>query len=347
MKAIHFLILSFSITLSTYSPAALAQGIRQDRELTPERSSGLITKALAENSNALMLAKIAIRKAQSAELADISNNIMRDIQGLNAELTAYANRHDLATDLDKTEKLTDKIRKRDSQETGPDLDEDLIEDLTDAQKGEIEILEDLKNRTNDPELRKIAERYLSVLYAHQDRLVPLKEQIKEQPADEQRQPADNREKIHEAHEKDTKFLSGFRVMNHYELRLTELTMKKGNHRELKNAAQKMYEDHLKTEQDLKAYTERGRYRNSSEETSDVREKISKWQQKKGGMEWDADIIEELIDVHKDGIDFLEDAATDVEDPELKDLIKKTIPLMRKHLSMLEPLKETVKKPWKQ
>ena len=68
---------------------------------------------------------------------------------------------------------------------------------------------------------------------------------------------------------------------------------------------------------------------------------------KGGMEWDADVIEELIDAHKDGIDMLQDALTDSKDDALRLIINDALPAMKTHLDMLEPLKETVKKPWKE
>jgi len=54
----------------------------------------------------------------------------------------------------------------------------------------------------------------------------------------------------------------------------------------------------------------------------------------------------LIDIHKDGIDMLEDARSDVKDDELRNIFNDALPVMKSHLEMLEPLKSTVKKPWK-
>lgn len=146
--------------------------------------------------------------------------------------------------------------------------------------------------------------------------------------------------------KDAKFTSDVLSADNYTIWLLELIPAKAQSEELKNFADKAMEDHIMMRDQIKMYADAHGYGMNSDKIEKYTDKRAKWDKKRGGQEWDADMVEELVDIHKDAIDMLEDAKTDARDEELKQWMTSTILIWRNHYDMLNPIKEKVKKPWK-
>jgi putative membrane protein len=329
---------------------AFSQGSQTATSITGDATDGkILSDMMATNSYNLGLMKIAMQKAQTLELRDAAGGMINDHQRLDAQLTALANRLNFAMDAEKREKYADKLGKWDRDAATADWDEDVIEDLVDTHKDGIDQMERAQLSAKDVALKALVEQSIPMMRSHLDVLMPLKGTIKDAegkkaiPATSDRTDAeaDMRGGIGE----DAKFFSDMRMANLYELKLMELIFKKSGNRDLKNAAQRMIEDHQLMERKTRDYGTRMKFGMNPDEASKVNEKLVKWNEKKGGMEWDADIIEELIDAHKDGVDMLEDSKGDVKDDNLKAVIEEALATKRKHLEMIAPLKETIKKPW--
>jgi len=341
---LKFLSILFTVFAGVFSVCSYAQA-----DKASEKEAGYLSELMTLNAYELMLTRMASQKATSEELRLGAEKMYEDHKRLDAEFTAYANRIGVALNPDKREKYVEKVQKWDGNAVGKEWDKDIAEELVDAHKESLELMK--SQAVNDEQLKTLVTTAKSVIQSHLDELVLLKEKVKDGQTNAAATPPADRtnaaDEIPVGNEKDAKFLSDLRLMNTYELQLMELILKKGNHRALKDAAHHMLEDHRKLDEKTMAYAATKRYGNDPDESSKAAEKVAKWQQKKGGMEWDADLIEELIDVHKDGIDMLEDAVTDVKDDRLRTIMKDALPAMKMHLEMLEPLKETIKKPWKE
>ncbi|HRO42793.1 MAG TPA: DUF4142 domain-containing protein [Flavipsychrobacter sp.] len=345
------LLLSFILATATTSIPVFSYAQTSQKTTIAEADGKFISELIAVNTYEMMLTRMASQKALSVELRKVAEMMSNDHQRMDSELTKYANRFNLAINPDKREKYVSKIEKWDGDAAGEEWDKDITEELVDIHRESLNTMKGAERTVKDQELKGLMAMYVPRMQQHLDHLIPLKANVKSgdvalaaNPSVQQTNVAKD---IPDGNEKDAKFLSDLRLMNSYELQLMEMILKKGNHRALKNAAQHMLEDHHKLEQRVNQYAKTKAYGNDPDEASKTTEKANKWRQKKGGKEWDADIIEELIDVHKDGIDMLEDAVTDVRDDELKALMTEALPSLKKHLDMLEPLKETVKKPWKE
>jgi predicted outer membrane protein len=146
--------------------------------------------------------------------------------------------------------------------------------------------------------------------------------------------------------KDAKFTSDILSADNYTTWLLEIVPEKAQSEELKKIAQEMLPEHTNMRNQIQAYAESRGYGMNSDKIEKYTAKRAKWETKRGGKEWDADIMEELVDMHKDAIDMLEDAQKDVKDQELKQWIVEVLLKWQNHYAMLEPMKEQVKKPWK-
>lgn len=316
-----------------------------------EKEGKILSDVMATNSYSMLLMKIAMEKAQSQELRDAANRMIADHQRMDARLTATSNRLNLAMDPEQRAKYTSKLSKWDRDKVSTGWDADMIEELVDVHKDGIDMLTDAGAKAQDAELKALIEQSVPIMQQHLDLLMPLKSKVKDGKATAAATPSavttDVASDMASGNEKDAKFFSDLRAANLFELRMVEMVFKKSGNRDLKNAAQQMIETHQQLDQRTKEYGTRMRYAIDPDEGSKVAEKLAKWNDKKGGMEWDADIIEEMIDTHADGIDMLEDAQSGVQDEELKKMIQATIPTMKMHVQMLLPLKEKIKKPWKE
>lgn len=147
-------------------------------------------------------------------------------------------------------------------------------------------------------------------------------------------------------EKDSKHVSDIMSTNGYLLTIMEMAQTKSQHEGLKMAVNHMIDDHRKMSQQAREYADAHGYMKAADKGEKFAEKKGKWEKKRAGQEWDADIVEELVDGHKDAIDQLQDIKGDAKDEELKMWAANNLPVLQAHLEELTPLKEKVKKPWK-
>lgn len=147
--------------------------------------------------------------------------------------------------------------------------------------------------------------------------------------------------------KTDKAVSDIIGANMYETGLLELATQKAKSQDLKDMAAKLLPMHRQMGAELKGFASANGYTTDADEAKKYNDKIKKWDSHNTGLELDYDIAEELVDLHKDGIDLLQNAKEDTKDEGLKAWIEKQIPMMKDHLAMLEPLKEKVKKPWEE
>lgn len=329
--------------------AVWAQTSTASSNIQTEGDAKKLSEIMGGNMYIMMLSKLASLKASNANLRRAAEKISADHQRFDGQLTALANTQHMAIDPDLREKYTAKIAKYDSKPTGAELDRDFIEELIDTHKDGLDMLKDAQGDAQNQQFNEMIGMPVTIMQGHLDMLIPLKNEVAKGTSAISAPPVTGSVVNKEAMKddaKDAKFVSDMMEANTYEVKLMELILKKGNHRDLKNAAQTMLEDHSNMLERLTVYASKKHYGINAEDVADMNEKVAKWEAKNGGMEWDADLVEELNDIHKDGIDMLQDAKTDVRDPELVTIIGDTLPILQRHQKALASLKDEVKKPWK-
>lgn len=313
--------------------------------LQNENDASVVSEILTANTYEMMLIKMALLRSQSTDLKTAIKPLLAEHQKMDAEFTAYANRYDYAINAESKNSYLNKLSERKRMPVGTTWDNDVINELMSMHKDQINRLQQAQKSVSEPKLKELIANTQPILQSHFDQLFLLMEKVKNSDAPVAAS-VNNDRKLPKALKEDSKFLTDLVLANRYELQLMELSLKKSNNRDLKDASQHMIEDHRELDRIVRSYANEKGYNLDKDKGSEVNDKIAKWMQKKGGMEWDADIIEELVDIHKDGIDMLQDARNDVKDEELKQIMNNALPTMEMHLKMLTPLKEKVKKPWK-
>jgi putative membrane protein len=125
--------------------------------------------------------------------------------------------------------------------------------------------------------------------------------------------------------------------NNYEIALIEMALSKATDAELKMHASHMLADHKNTDSIFRDYAKRNSV--SLKGTgAPAKVKISK----DPGRDWDGEWAEEMVQKHRKIIGMFEQALTFTKEPELRDIINKTLPVLRSHLDMATELKNRLK-----
>ncbi len=133
---------------------------------------------------------------------------------------------------------------------------------------------------------------------------------------------DNKEFVNDAVENNSK-----------ELYLLALGKQMGTSSEVRSAAQKMEADHKKLADEVTAYAS-AKGITIEADTTDTDHGMAT---RNKGTDWDKDWVDKMVKDHEKDVRMFEDARDDVDDPELKALIDKTLPTLRKHLDMAKAM----------
>ncbi|WP_439881028.1 DUF4142 domain-containing protein [Pontibacter sp. MBLB2868] len=127
-----------------------------------------------------------------------------------------------------------------------------------------------------------------------------------------------------------------------EVELGKLAQEKGQMQEVKDFGQMMVTDHSAANEKLKALAAQ---KNIVLPDSMGEEHMDHVQELRNmtGADFDKAYISLMVDDHQKDIDMFEDAANDLEDPEVKSFASNTVPTLRKHLDRAKEVKNMVDK----
>ena len=132
-----------------------------------------------------------------------------------------------------------------------------------------------------------------------------------------------------AAEKDAQFVVDVVASNYGEVKLAKLAQQKSSHKELKDVAKTLENDHNAVLSDLKALASNKGITVPTEETGEAKDKLEGLTKAKTS-EFDKEWCETLMDSHKTSISKFENAATDLADADLKNFVNTVLPKLRTH-----------------
>lgn len=151
----------------------------------------------------------------------------------------------------------------------------------------------------------------------------------------------NRDKFAAQTQRDAEFTYEVVASNYGEIKLAELANQRSRNNEVKNLAQTLLADHTTALNELKTIAQAKAISIPVEERETAERKISDLADK-SGQEFDKEWTGEMLAMHKESIDKLENRLESTEDTELKAYISKTLPVLRKHRAELEALEQKLK-----
>lgn len=141
-------------------------------------------------------------------------------------------------------------------------------------------------------------------------------------------------------QKDRSFLSEAAQGGLMEVRMGELGEQKATNPEVKNLAQTLHNDHQKANDELAGAVQSKGIQLPTEMSSTHQAAISSLESK-SGAEFDRQFVRDTIRDHRKDIDAFERASRDLSDPDLKSWAEKTLPVLRKHLSLAEQAEKSL------
>lgn len=142
---------------------------------------------------------------------------------------------------------------------------------------------------------------------------------------------------------DSHFLQKAAQAGNFEVKASELALKKTKNADVQAFAQHMVEDHKKAGEELKALADKKKVKVSAEPSFTQKASLMLLE-KKDGKNFDSKYAEDVgVDAHQSTVKLFEKAAQSADDPEIKDFASKTLPTLNHHLEQAKTLDDTVKK----
>lgn len=141
-----------------------------------------------------------------------------------------------------------------------------------------------------------------------------------------------------AQTEDAKFATEAASGGLAEVELGKLAEQKASDAKVKAFGAMMVKDHSKANEELKALAAK---KNIALPTAPAEEKQKKMQEisAKTGADFDKAYVEEMLADHKKDVTLFEEASNKVQDPEMKQFIDKTLPVLRTHLDHIQKIAE--------
>lgn len=126
-----------------------------------------------------------------------------------------------------------------------------------------------------------------------------------------------------------------------EVELGRLAQTNASNQRVKNFGEMMVKDHSKANDELKQLASAKNIQLPSAPMDDHQKHIDDLRDKTG-VEFDKDYMKMMVDDHKEDIKKFQDAATEVNDADLKAFAAKNLPLLQAHLDSAKVINEVVK-----
>jgi len=142
-------------------------------------------------------------------------------------------------------------------------------------------------------------------------------------------------------EKDADFIVDAVAENYAEIKMAQMALVASTSEEVKEIARTLEADHTKALTELKGYANKNGISIPMEESEKAKIKIEDLSEK-GVEDFDRKWCSLLIGKHENTIRNLEYRWNKTEDPELKDWVNKTLPVLNGHLDMLKEHEKKMK-----
>ncbi len=140
---------------------------------------------------------------------------------------------------------------------------------------------------------------------------------------------------------DSHFLQKAAQAGNYEVKASQLALKKTKNAEIQAFAQHMVDDHTKAGEELKALADKKKVKVSAEPSFTQKASLMLLE-KKNGKNFDENYAENVgVDAHKSTVELFEKAAKSADDPEIKEFANKTLPTLNHHYEMAKALDKKV------
>ncbi|WP_276499562.1 DUF4142 domain-containing protein [Pontibacter litorisediminis] len=125
-----------------------------------------------------------------------------------------------------------------------------------------------------------------------------------------------------------------------EVELGKMAQEKGQHADVKSFGQMMVTDHSKANEELKSLAQKKNIvlpdsmgEKHMDHVQELRDKT--------GAEFDRAYMDLMVEDHEEDVNMFEDAAKNLQDPDVKAFASKTVPTLRQHLQRAQQIDSTL------
>jgi len=149
-------------------------------------------------------------------------------------------------------------------------------------------------------------------------------------------PADDAKKSPQDARMDVKFVQGATSGGQFEVKTSELALKKSTSADVKKFAQRMIDDHGKANLQLLALVKR-KGMDPPKDLAPMHQAVLDKLTKAGAGEFDKAYWEAQLAAHEEAVSLFEAEAKNGQDTDLKAFATKTLPTLKEHLKMVQDM----------
>jgi len=141
-----------------------------------EKEANFVADAIGEKYADIKLAELASTKSSNKEVQDVAQQLVKDQSESLTILQNLANKKGIVFPVEEGEETREKVNEL-SKQQDPDFDKKWCDEIVSQHKKTIREFELMRDKSKDPELKKIITNDLKELRSHLDRLNTLGENI--------------------------------------------------------------------------------------------------------------------------------------------------------------------------
>jgi len=141
-----------------------------------EKEANFVAEAIEKKYADIKLAELASTKSSNKEVQDVAQQLVNDQSESLAILQNLANKKGIVFPVEEGEETSEKVNELSKQED-PDFDKKWCDEIVAKHKKTIREFELMRDKSKDPELKKIITNDLKGLRMHLDKLDSLEENI--------------------------------------------------------------------------------------------------------------------------------------------------------------------------
>ncbi|MCC9136567.1 DUF4142 domain-containing protein [Pontibacter silvestris] len=136
------------------------------------------------------------------------------------------------------------------------------------------------------------------------------------------------------------FMTQAASSNMLEIQAGQLAQEKGQSQQVKGFGQMMVTDHEKATDQLKSLASQKSITLPDSMSQDHKDKLQSLRDKTGS-DFDQSFMDLMVNSHQEAVNLFDNAASDLEDPDVKSFASSTLPTLRQHLDQANQIKDSM------
>jgi putative membrane protein len=316
------------------TPTTSASGQTVDREM--QNDLPFLRQAAGSNLMEVTLGRLATTRATSARVKNFAQRMVSDHSSLQQQLTSLSSSNGVDVSATLTPQQQQEVSRL-QRLSGTEFDQAYIRLMVQNHQMDVANFQEQSRQADSPRVRELATRALPTLRQH---LTSAQEVAREINVDVATNPGGGQNGQGGSSQADVradrKFIREVAADNMLEISLGELAAQRAQNVNVKRFAQRIVADHRRQQDAWMSMVARNDQEMTPGMGKNHRKKLEKLQ-KVSGREFDRAFMTQMVQDHKDYIDYFEREGRSAHSSQVRQLVERDLPGMKNHFTQAKQI----------